>query len=122
VPEPAWWQRGAIYQIYPRSFSDSDGDGDGVGDLRGIGAHLDHLADLGVEAVWLEWDARSQGCWSEVWLGWAGPGASTNAPRSGICTLSYRTDPNRGDDVDVDLNGFQFGPSEAALLRIQELR
>jgi len=49
--EPAWWQRGAIYQIYPRSFADSDGDG--VGDLRGIGAHLDYLSDLGVEAVWL---------------------------------------------------------------------
>jgi alpha-glucosidase len=49
--EPAWWQRGAIYQIYPRSFADSDGDG--VGDLRGISAHVDHLADLRVEAVWL---------------------------------------------------------------------
>ena len=51
VSEPAWWQRGAIYQIYPRSFADSDGDG--VGDLRGILEHLDHLSALGVEAVWL---------------------------------------------------------------------
>jgi alpha-glucosidase len=54
-PQP-WWQRGPVYQIYPRSFADSDGDG--VGDLRGVIAHLDHLNDgtersLGVEAVWL---------------------------------------------------------------------
>ena len=48
---PAWWQRGAIYQIYPRSFA--DGDGDGVGDLRGLAARLDHLSALRVEAVWL---------------------------------------------------------------------
>ncbi len=46
-----WWRRGAIYQIYPRSFADSNGDG--VGDLRGIAQHVDHLAELGVEGVWL---------------------------------------------------------------------
>jgi alpha-glucosidase len=51
VSGPAWWQRGAIYQIYPRSFADSDGDG--VGDLGGIRAHLDYVSELGVEAVWL---------------------------------------------------------------------
>ena len=48
-----WWQRGVIYQVYPRSFADSDGDG--VGDLVGIIDHLDHLGSdgLGVDAIWL---------------------------------------------------------------------
>jgi alpha-glucosidase len=40
-----------IYQIYPRSFA--DGDGDGVGDLQGITARLEHVAGLGVDAIWL---------------------------------------------------------------------
>jgi alpha-glucosidase len=46
-----WWRGAAIYQIYPRSFADSDGDG--VGDLKGAIEHLDHVASLGVDAVWL---------------------------------------------------------------------
>jgi len=46
-----WWRGAAIYQIYPRSFKDSNGDG--VGDLRGCIDGLDHIASLGVDAVWL---------------------------------------------------------------------
>ena len=40
-----------VYQIYPRSFQDSNGDG--IGDLQGIISRLDHLQDLGINAVWL---------------------------------------------------------------------
>ena len=51
MPSGSWWQRGVVYQIYPRSFADTDGDG--VGDLEGIRRRLDHLAWLGVDAIWL---------------------------------------------------------------------
>ncbi|MCO8273322.1 alpha-glucosidase [Actinoplanes sp. TRM 88003] len=46
-----WWKSAVVYQIYPRSFADADGDG--MGDLRGIIDHLDHLAGLGVDVIWL---------------------------------------------------------------------
>ena len=46
-----WWRGAVVYQVYPRSFADSNGDG--VGDLNGITARLDHIASLGVDAVWL---------------------------------------------------------------------
>ena len=51
IDQHKWWQRGVIYQIYPRSFMDSNGDG--VGDLEGILQQLDYLDWLGVDAIWL---------------------------------------------------------------------
>lgn len=49
--ESPWWHTATIYQIYPRSFSDSNGDG--IGDIPGIINRLDYLADLGITAIWL---------------------------------------------------------------------
>jgi alpha-glucosidase len=47
----SWWRAAVFYQVYPRSFADSNQDG--VGDLPGITARLDYLAELGVDAIWL---------------------------------------------------------------------
>ncbi len=49
--ELKWWEKGIVYQIYPRSFCDSNGDG--VGDIPGIISKLDYLKDLGIDILWL---------------------------------------------------------------------
>src|SRR5882762_5026349 len=46
-----WWRGAAIYQVYLRSFA--DGNGDGFGDLAGLRSRLGYLADLGINAIWL---------------------------------------------------------------------
>ena len=46
-----WWQEAVVYQVYPRSYGDSNGDG--IGDINGIRAHIPHLVDLGIDALWL---------------------------------------------------------------------
>lgn len=46
-----WWRGSVTYQIYPRSFMDANGDG--IGDLVGITERLEHVASLGVDAIWL---------------------------------------------------------------------
>jgi 1,4-alpha-glucan branching enzyme len=46
-----WWKQAVVYQIFPSSFKDSNGDG--VGDLQGIISKVDHIASLGVDAIWL---------------------------------------------------------------------
>src|SRR3954465_9938005 len=46
-----WWEDAVVYQIYPRSFQDANGDG--IGDLQGIRDRLDHVKQLGADAIWL---------------------------------------------------------------------
>jgi alpha-glucosidase len=46
-----WWTSAVFYQIYPRSYA--DGNGDGTGDLPGIRHRLDHLVELGIDALWI---------------------------------------------------------------------
>lgn len=51
-PAKDFWQNDAvIYLAYVREFFDSDGDGEG--DFQGMIDHLDHLVELGVNALWL---------------------------------------------------------------------
>ncbi len=40
-----------VYQVYIRSFA--DGNGDGTGDLAGLRSRLPYLAELGVDAIWV---------------------------------------------------------------------
>ncbi|MBX7435336.1 glycoside hydrolase family 13 protein [Mycobacterium sp. Y57] len=51
VEVPPWWQTAVVYQVYIRSFA--DGDGDGIGDIRGMRTRLPYLAQLGVDAIWI---------------------------------------------------------------------
>ncbi len=46
-----WWDTGAVYQLYVRSFA--DGNGDGSGDLAGVRARLPYIAELGFDAIWI---------------------------------------------------------------------
>jgi alpha-glucosidase len=49
--ESRWWHGAALYQIYVRSWQDTNDDG--YGDLNGVTAHLDYLAWLGMDGIWL---------------------------------------------------------------------
>ncbi|SHN45836.1 glycoside hydrolase family 13 protein [Cryptosporangium aurantiacum] len=51
MADDEWWRTAVIYQVYIRSFA--DGNGDGLGDVAGIRSRLPYLADLGVDAIWI---------------------------------------------------------------------
>lgn len=51
VSDKEWWKGAVIYQIYPRSFRDTSGNG--IGDIRGIAENLEHIANLGADAIWI---------------------------------------------------------------------
>jgi alpha-glucosidase len=84
APAAQWWRGAAIYQIYPRSFSDSNGDG--IGDIPGITAHLDHIASLGAEAIWISPFLPAR--WPTMAMTW--PIIATLIPFSGRWPISTR--------------------------------
>jgi maltose alpha-D-glucosyltransferase/alpha-amylase len=49
--DPLWYRDAVVYQTHVKAFQDSNGDG--VGDVAGLTARLDYLAELGVTALWL---------------------------------------------------------------------
>jgi maltose alpha-D-glucosyltransferase / alpha-amylase len=51
APRADWYKDAVVYEVRVRSFYDAKGDG--FGDLAGLTAKLDYLADLGVTALWL---------------------------------------------------------------------
>ncbi|MFC0624623.1 alpha-amylase family protein [Kribbella deserti] len=46
-----WWKSAVVYCLDIETFFDTNGDG--VGDIRGLGQRIDHLAELGVTCLWL---------------------------------------------------------------------
>ncbi|MCS4535720.1 alpha-amylase family glycosyl hydrolase [Corynebacterium sp. HS2168-gen11] len=46
-----WLHDAVFYQLYPQSFNDTNHDG--IGDLPGITAKLPYLAELGINAIWI---------------------------------------------------------------------
>jgi maltose alpha-D-glucosyltransferase/alpha-amylase len=46
-----WYRDAIVYQTHVKAFQDANGDG--IGDVRGLTARLDYLAELGITALWL---------------------------------------------------------------------
>ena len=50
--DPLWYKDAVFYQLHVKSFADSNGDG--IGDFPGLTSRLHHLANLGVDCLWLQ--------------------------------------------------------------------
>ena len=48
--ENHWPNAGITYEIFIQSFYDSNGDG--IGDINGVKKKLDHVKELGANAIW----------------------------------------------------------------------
>ncbi|HSJ55641.1 MAG TPA: maltose alpha-D-glucosyltransferase [Anaerolineae bacterium] len=46
-----WYKDAVFYEVAVRAYGDSDGDG--IGDMQGLAAHLDHVAHLGIDCIWM---------------------------------------------------------------------
>ncbi|MFP4322031.1 MAG: maltose alpha-D-glucosyltransferase [Anaerolineales bacterium] len=51
MSDDLWYKRAVFYELYPKAFK--DGNGDGWGDFIGLLSQVDHLAELGVDCVWI---------------------------------------------------------------------
>ncbi len=51
VSDGQWHRDAVFYEVHVRAYADSNGDG--VGDFKGLTSRLDHLAELGIDCVWL---------------------------------------------------------------------
>lgn len=78
------WQKGIVYQVYPRSFKDSNDDG--IGDILGIIEKLDYIKELGADIIWL----------SPVY-------ASPNDDNGYDISDYYKINPEYGTMEDMDL-------------------
>ena len=51
VESKSWWEDAVFFEVYVSKFFDSNEDG--IGDICGIISKLDHLKELGIDAIWI---------------------------------------------------------------------